>query len=182
MIKMLFRSLDWDKYLNRMLPIALRGKAVFGGLLNIVSNTFKGYNDALVTLRTNTLFTYKGSGQVIVLERILRERFNNGASGISIINRTEFMDEYYLYRRREPAEPLFGYKRTELPGVSDLPVWLYLRNQYTTDDVPDFVVKIDTAIQTAWIGAGVLAEKERGIKTLVNLFKIYGSTYTLIYV
>lgn len=176
MISMLTRALDWQKYLLRVLPIAFRSKASHIDITNLLSTGLRSLNDALVVFRLYLLLEYQGSGQRLVLERILRVRCAGGASLINVVNVGTAKERYDLYPRARSAEAVYGYPREDLEPIgAGINGYIYSRPEEYDDDQTDFRVEVNTALWDA------MSMPERLLlRRLVDRFKLYGTKYTII--
>jgi hypothetical protein len=170
---MLLRPLDWPAYILKVLPIWIRSRPHFSDWTQLMFAAFKQLNEDLVSYRLSLLSEYQGSGQCIVLERILRDRCAGGAAKIWVVNGVDVREEYELYKRNRPGAPIYGYSRTEvLPAAQG---YIYLRPEQYADGAPDFTIEVTTA---HW--ASMSNQQRQLLIRLIERFKIYGSTYQII--
>lgn len=176
MATMLARVLDWQKYLKRMLPVLLRTKTTHKDVLMLLTTGIRALNQSLVDLRSYLLLEYQGTGQRIVLERILRDRLAGGTPKIWVINGTEAREEYDLYLRTRPGAAVYGYTRAEIDEGA-LTGYLYLRPEMYEDGDPDFTVNVQPAL---W--ATLTNQQKQLLISLIERFKVYGTTYAITHV
>lgn len=173
---MLGRNIDWPKYLKRALPIAFRSLESHLEIIGLWATMLAAINTSLVAFRNLMIAEYKGSGQRLVLERILRVRLTGGAALIWIVNSDETKERYDLYPRNRTSEVVYGYTHSELAAAEgSLTGYIYTRAEEYDDDVVDFTVEVDS---TLW--ASLSNEERRLLTRLVDRFKLYGTTYQII--
>jgi len=111
--------------------------------------------------RIQALYTLSFTGQVIYLEKLLNDTFNNGGTEIFIedggkiapfiFNTEENEPDLFIYNTEENEPDLFIYNTEEYPGNVD------------------FIVKVPTA----------LVCDDNHMKSLINKYKLAGKNYTI---
>lgn len=177
MIAILKRSLDWDKHILRNLPVWLRSGVAFTDYLKVLYSAFKAHNITLVSFRENLFNDYKGSGQIVVLEKILNDRFGSDSSRIRIVNNEEQEVEYYLCKRRQyDPEPIFMLTRGDLDDdTSYVPVFMATRAEMDAEPDPDFRVQVPWNIWCPIEGTG--GNMASLLKPILNKYKTAGTRY-----
>src|SRR5574343_779038 len=109
--------------------------------------------------RIQALYTLSFTGQVIYLEKLLNDTFNNGGTEIFIedggkiapfiFNTEENEPDLFIYNTEENEPDLFIYNTEEYPGNVD------------------FIVKVPTA----------LVFDDNHMKSLINKYKLAGKNY-----
>lgn len=178
MMSFLTRALDWEKYLVRMLPLAFRNKASHVDLVNLLSTGLVAANVALVNWRLFLYREYRGGGQRMVLERILRVQCANGAAQIWVVNNSEARERYDLYARQRMAEVVAGHPREELEPIGpELNGYIYNRIEEQDNSVDDFTVQVSA---TLW--SSLSTSQRLLLSKLVDRFKLYGTRYSIVIV
>lgn len=111
--------------------------------------------------RIQALYTLSFTGQVIYLEKLLNDTFNNGGTEIFIedggkiapfiFNTEENEPDLFIYNTEENEPDFFIYNTEEYPGNID------------------FIVKVPTA----------LVFDDNHMKSLINKYKLAGKNYTI---
>lgn len=111
--------------------------------------------------RIQALYMLSFTGQVIYLEKLLNDTFNNGGTGIFIedggkiapfiFNTEENEPDLFIYNTEENEPDFFIYNTEEYPGNVD------------------FIVKVPTA----------LVFDDNHMKSLINKYKLAGKNYTI---
>lgn len=113
--------------------------------------------------RIQALYTLSFTGQVIYLEKLLNDTFNNGGTEI-FIEDGSLKIAPFLFNTAEDAEPFFVYNTAETDEPN---TYLYNTAEYTGN--LDFIVKVPVA----------LVFDENQMKSLINKYKLAGKNYTI---
>jgi hypothetical protein len=181
------RVLDWDKYIARMVPLPMRGQARFTDLLKWFYNHFKTKNQDLIDFRKQTIKDYTGSAQLLVLEKLLRDKWDPGQPNgqrIWVINNEVDKPVLDIYKTVETEGNAINYAYTQAEladiGLSIVPSYIYTTAEMNDDSLPDFKIRLLFSIWCFGNEYGLAgAELVNAIKQVVNRFKIYASTYVV---
>lgn len=113
--------------------------------------------------RIQALYTLSFTGQVIYLEKLLNDTFNNGGTEIFIEDGILKIAPF-LFNTAEDADPFYVFNTAE---TSEANLYLYNTAEYTGN--LDFIVKVPTA----------LVFDDNHMKSLINKYKLAGKNYTI---
>ena len=113
--------------------------------------------------RIQALYTLSFTGQVIYLEKLLNDTFNNGGTEIFIEDGILKIAPF-LFNTAEDADPFYVFNTAE---TNEENLYLYNTAEYTGN--LDFIVKVPTA----------LVFDENQMKSLINKYKLAGKNYTI---
>lgn len=113
--------------------------------------------------RIQALYTLSFTGQVIYLEKLLNDTFNNGGTEILIADGILKIAPF-LFNTAEDADPFYVFNTAE---TNEENLYLYNTAEYTGN--LDFIVKVPTA----------LVFDENQMKSLINKYKLAGKNYTI---
>lgn len=113
--------------------------------------------------RIQALYTLSFTGQVIYLEKLLNDTFNNGGTEIFIEDGILKIAPF-LFNTAEDADPFYVFNTAE---TNEANLYLYNTAEYTGN--LDFIVKVPTA----------LVFDENQMKSLINKYKLAGKNYTI---
>lgn len=113
--------------------------------------------------RIQALYTLSFTGQVIYLEKLLNDTFNNGGTEIFIEDGILKIAQF-LFNTAEDADPFYVFNTAE---TNEENLYLYNTAEYTGN--LDFIVKVPTA----------LVFDENQMKSLINKYKLAGKNYII---
>lgn len=113
--------------------------------------------------RIQALYTLSFTGQVIYLEKLLNDTFNNGGTEIFIEDGILKIAPF-LFNTAEDADPFYVFNTGE---TSEDNLYIYNTAEYTGN--LDFIVKVPAA----------LVFDENQMKSLINKYKLAGKNYTI---
>jgi len=154
-------NIDFNNIIQLMLPPFLRKPKNIEWLKALVKPVIDLYI-IFYAYRTQTLYSLCITGQVIYLEKLLNDKFNNGNVGIYIADGS-YNNAPFLYNTAEARPDTFIYKTSE--GKPDL--FLYNTAEYMIGN--DFIVMVPVAITF----------DSNEMKSLINLYKLAGKQYSI---
>lgn len=113
--------------------------------------------------RIQAIYMLSFTGQVIYLEKLLNDTFNNGGTEIFIEDGILKIAPF-LFNTAEDADPFYVFNTAE---TNEENLYLYNTAEYTGN--LDFIVKVPTA----------LVFDENQMKSLINKYKLAGKNYTI---
>jgi len=125
--------------------------------------TFKAY-------RQNTLYRLSFTGQVIYLEKLLNDIFNNGAAGIYIQDGL-LITKTFLFHKAEGCPKTYLFHKSEHGDKT------YLFHKAEFNSLYEFIIKVPNTVY-----AQLLLNNNQGLnnmKALVNLYKLAGKRFTI---
>lgn len=123
-------------------------------------------NDYFIAFVQQTFYKVSFTGQVVYLEHILNDRYDNGLRRIYIEDGLQVPLPPYLYNKVE-QRPLYIWNKVE-----SQPVQVYLRNKEEYSSENDFIVYVPNAILTPAL--------EKAIRSLVKIYKIAGKRFSVV--
>ena len=160
-------DIDYDALIWQITPVRLRKHVMIAWLKCLVAPVKWLYN-AFAANRSSNLYALAHNSQIVYLEDILNDTFDNFARGIYIID-GPFKD------------PLFTYLIVE-----SRPVWLGLESEIGTTAYPDPEV-LYTSLETSLLGIGFIVKVPMAVsfdlarmQAIINLYKLPGKNYTIV--
>jgi hypothetical protein len=156
-------TIDYVKYVTQRIPARIRFDEVIAYALVLVSPVVQLYN-SLLLFRDLMLYKLTITPQVVYLEKMLNDRYDNIERRIYVTDGKEY-SSIFVYTKSE-GKPNFIFTKAET-GV--LQTFLYLKNetgQFTFDFVVHVPVLVDFDINemTSLVNAYKLASKSFKIK------------------
>ncbi len=158
-------KIDFRILIQMLIPSLIK-KPRLTALLVVLFFPFKLIWDKFTTFRKFTQLQLNCTGQVIYLERLLNLMFNNGNSGITIVDGS-FTIRFYLSNKNEGFEAVYFTNKSE-----DIEA-IYLQNKSDFFYDFDFLVQIPTSINLTEL------DKNRLI-AIVQKYAIAGKTFNII--
>lgn len=158
-------------WLARLVPKVLLGGQRHNAWLALLLSAHMELNDQLIDYADMLAEEYKGSGQTIVLERMLRTRYADGQPKIWVVNQV-LPDELYIYSRKEVGERVFAFDSDE---TSDVQEYIY---SWDVSDRPDDLVGFRVEVE-AGLWATLTDPVKASIRAFVNRFKPYAIAWLL---
>ena len=178
-------SLDWDLLLQRKLPWYKRlarfiswQKALFTGI-KVLYGWFITYKD-------DTFYRLSITSQIIYLEKLLNDKFNEGLparadsstvglydgapTGIFISDPSDAIFPQYIWNKIEQRPKTFLYNKSESGPKT------YLYNISEIDGEYDFIIKVPIALGDVTTNALLVAQ----IKAQVNIYRIAGKRFNIV--
>ncbi len=158
----LMYNVNWDKFIDNMLPWFLR-KEVIKGYLRALLTPIKNIYSAFIEFIDNRRWIGQGSGQVMPLETILNTIFyNDPFLNLIFISDKEVPEWVYLFNLAEALDPQYFYNFSE-PANS-----VFIFNSYDPSE-PDFVVNVPDS----------LIFDINYMKSVINRHKLAGTSYLI---
>lgn len=154
-------------YLNTLilqLPVKLR-QTKFIAWIEVLTKLVADMLNNFKTYRTIKLFFLQHNSQVMYLEHILNDRFNNAGTEIYIEGGSDQVKKY-LYNKSEVKTPLYIYNKAE---VGYTPTYIY--NKKEQIPAVGFII---------WVPDTLIFD-ENEMRALVNRLKLAGKMYTIKY-
>ncbi len=152
-------NIDINTIIRQILPPFKRSQSILEYLRAAVHPLIELHQNFLEQ-RQKTLEYLAYNSQVIYLERLLNQVFNNGNTGIYISDAVQF-DYWFLYNNAE-QHPQYLYNTSE-----NQPVFLYNEQEFDTNY--DFIV---------WVPTAVTFNINR-MRALINRYKLAGKRYDI---
>jgi len=162
-------NIDFNNIIQLLLPPFLRKIKIIEWLKALVKPLIDLYA-IFFQYRTDTLYSLSFTGQVIYLEKLLNDTYNNGSPGIYITDGS-FILKTYLYHKSEGGAKTYLFHKSENAAKT----YLFHKSEYTI--TYDFVVMVPAAIYSI-----LQQNNNQGLnkmKALINLYKIAGKRYTI---
>lgn len=159
-----------DKLLSNLLPTIYRTESVFNYIRCIFNTLNLFWYNQFITTRIDLIQETRVNGTKIVLEKWLREYFDNNL--INIVNSTSEVDLTYIYQEDEAGsiqDNSYIYLRGESP-LSDQ-VYIFKKSEAIVEF--DFIVEIPSDV----ISSGNSITE---IKAIVDKFKYMGTSYEIV--
>lgn len=159
-------SMDINKLIKLLKPSVLqkpRHYAWLKSLLSPLAETHENFKD--FRLEFNRKLRY--NGQVIVLENLLNNLFNNTDRGILVQTNPSGLSQIYLFNKEENQTPNYIYQKAE-----GKPIYVFQKDE-NLQQIWDFEVIVPDGILTL--------EQERQIKAITNKYKLDGKRPRFIY-
>ena len=155
--------INFYNYVLKVLPPRLRQPKV-SDLLKAMIAPLQSLNLRFNQLVQNTFYDVSFNGQVVYLEHILNDRYDNGQRRIYIEDGLQLDLPPYLYNKIE-QRPLYLFNKVEQPST----IFLYKKEDYRSED--DFIIYVPLSIYSAAL--------EQAIKSLVKRYKIAGKRFSI---
>jgi hypothetical protein len=153
------------KYCVALLPPRLR-RARIQDLLRAFTKALQTVNDNFIAFVQQTFYKVSFTGQVVYLEHILNDRYDNALRRIYIADGLALPLPPYLYNKVE-ERPLTIFNKAE-----GEPTQVYLRNKVEYESENDFIVYVPNDILNPAL--------EKSIRSLVRVYKIAGKRFSVI--
>lgn len=163
-------QIDWLKFVRENVPIALR-QPLFLHWLNSVVGEIKQLHLTFLAHREDWLYKIRHTSQVIHIEKVLNDRFDDLERRIYINNVTF---ESYLYLWPDEENP---YYLQEDGADPDSP--LYLLEADAGVISPDATIYVPISLKPT--GELALTNFENEMRCLVDYYKTYGVNYQILY-
>jgi len=157
-------SIDYNLLVKNLLPVMLRKskiEALLRSLISPVKLLYLNYNEYRSKVNKRVEYT----GQVIYLEKLLRDRYNE--QGISIIDISN-LDYNYLLNKSESSKRIVLYNKLE----DETKYYIKNSSEFVTQN--HFIVKIPS---TLYINLGVGGLNK--MKGLIDIYRITGKKYLI---
>ncbi|CAN5437591.1 hypothetical protein BH09BAC1_BH09BAC1_05080 [soil metagenome] len=170
-------NLDFVLLSKWMLP-ARRRKAKLIAWLTAGMKAVAELYFAFLLFRAATLYKLSFTGQIIYLEKLLNDQFNNGypaytnglPTGIYISDPSTFIFPTYLWHKIEQRPKLYLYHKSE----GKPPAYLYHRAELNSQY--DFIVNVPFQLGNVVTDLVLLAR----IKAWINIYRIAGNRYKIV--
>lgn len=146
------------------LPIRLRGAKMLSWLLCLFA-PFERLKGEFITFINQTKYNLKITGQVIVLQNYLNDKFDFLQRRI-VLGENEVQNLYLFYENEGQTNPNLFF----LSENNTNPALTFIDEQDLTQNY-DFTIQVPQELENL----------ELKIKTLVNAFKLAGKTYNIKY-
>lgn len=151
-------ELDIDRLIKLVMPIKLIQVRHYAWLRSLLF-PLKYVHENFKTYRLEVNKRLRFNGQVIILENILNDYFDNVSRGIVIVTNSDTSSSLYVFQNFE------GNSEHIHQAIEDKPIYIYQSNEII-DAGYDFIVIVPNGILSA--------ENERRIKAITNQWKIDG--------
>lgn len=163
-------QIDWSKFVRENVPIALR-QQLFLHLLNAMTGRIKELHNTFLDFRTDWLYKIRHTSQVIHIEKVLNDAFDDVERRIYVQN-VQFQSYKYLYPDGEDPHFL-----QEDGAVPDAPMYLLEDGAGTIS--PDATIYVPMPLRPS---APIEIENfENAIRGLVDYYKTWGVNYQILY-
>lgn len=156
----------FEKIARLLIPPFLRKQKMLDwlrALLRPIQTLNTRFSNFILEIRYRTRF----NGQVLHLERVLNDRFDDLLRRIYIVDGQSLGLPIYIYNRTESRQA-YVYNRSEPQNPE-----FYLRNRLEFFSVVDFVVWVPVSILNAD------PEAEQRIRATVNTYRIAGRRFSI---
>ena len=127
-------NVDFNNIVELLLPPFLRKTKIIAWLKALVKPLIDLYT-TFMAYRQSVIYLLSFTGQVIYLEKLLNDTYNNGTSGIIIVDGNT-LDFPYLFNKSEGVVDIYLYNLSE----NEDPFYLYNKSEFGTQI--DFIVKV----------------------------------------
>lgn len=164
-------QINWSKFINDLLLIELR-KPSLKAFLNAVLTPIKNAHADFLAYRLKTLYRVQHNSQIVYMEAVLNDAFDNTFRRIRIQN-VAFRDPLFFYEPEENRE-VFFYEPTDM-----MPKFFYELEDFEGEGY-DFVICVPPVLKPSTASAeNALLTKMRG---LADYFKLYSKNYQILWV
>lgn len=159
---------NWNivEWIGQMIPVIYRKNPTTQYVIMLMK-PLSHLHSVFFQLRLVLMKKMKFNGQVIILENMLNDDFDNALRRIRIITISDALRKTYIYQRVE-NKPLWIHTRNE-----NLPVYIHLMDEYRNMSGFDFIVEVPNGVYSA-------IELER-IKIATNYYRLAGKRAKFIY-
>lgn len=161
-------EINWSKFISDLLPIDLR-KPLLKGFLNAVLKPIKTAHADFLAYRLNALYRVQHNSQIVSMEAVLNDEFDNSFRRIRIQN-VKFRDALFFYEPEENKEVFF------YDPVDMMPKYFYNEDDFQGNGV-DFVVCVPPILRP------LNAQEEFAFLTkmrgLIDYYKLYAKNYDI---
>ena len=156
-------NIDFYHITRIILPYFLRKPKQLAWLKSLIKATINVYND-FIAYRGGTIDKLAYNSQIIYLEKLLNDKYNEGKVGIYIDNIAD--NRYtYLYNKSEYMTPIYLYNKSE----NQTPI--YIKNNIEYLNMYDFIVMIPLAVYDT--------VDLNELKGWVSFYKLAGKRFTI---
>lgn len=163
-------NIDWERFVVWNLPGFLR-TIVRVKWLQVLLKPLHTVHQSFIAFSEEQRYKLSHNSQVIYLEAVLNDRFDNVLRRIRIINQ-KVWEPLYVYDTSD-GRPVFLYNTND-----NRPVYVYNQADYEIE-MPDFIVEVPQDLRP-----GTNDEEEAFItemETLINYYKLYSKKYQIIW-
>lgn len=158
-------SIDFNRLVSLLLPMPLNRPAHKAWLEMLVS-PLKHVHDQFIAYRIEVNRRLRFNGQIIILENILNDNFDNTNRGIRIDTNNDTLRRLFIYQYQEQDKEFVHQY------IESRPLYIF-QAQEEFEHTFDFLVIVPDGILTL--------EEESRIKALTNRWKIDGKRGRFIY-
>lgn len=170
-------SVNWLNFIKQLTPPALR-QLLFMEFMFALIKPLRELYATFLAQRAQWLYDLSFSGQVIYLEKLLNNKYNNGAeaytlgipTGIYITDSPQLLTPVWLWNKIEDRPPLILYNKAE----GKAPVYLWNQSEY--DAQIHFIIHVPIAVFDITVDLVKLAQ----LKALTNKYKAAGRKYIVV--
>jgi hypothetical protein len=178
-------SIDFALLIKRLLPWYKRKPAMQAWLFSLVAPV-KQLNDAFALYVDDVRYRLSITGQILLLEKLLNDKFNSGLparaasstvglydgtpAGIYISDPSGLILPVYVWNKVEQRPAVILYNKAE----AETPTYLY--NKAEVDGEFDFIVNVPYSVGNVTTDAVLLAR----IKAWVNVYRIAGKRFNVV--
>jgi hypothetical protein len=155
-------SINYRKLVNDLLPPRRRKSRHIDWLIVITSHIRTLYDEYL-TYCDQKRYELQFNAQVINLESLLNDKYNNGQPGIFIDDNTK-PDDVFLFNDEEQQAPVYLYNDEEAATPE-----IYLFNDEEYNTACDFIVNVPATISF----------DHAEMRALINKYRAYGFLFQI---
>jgi len=155
-------SINWINLVKMLLPPFLRKSKQLAWLTCIISNQITYVYNQFNVYRQQKLYDLSITGQVIYLEKLLNDKYNNGFSGIWIAS--ENISTLFLANKAENFTPIYLANKSEIS-----PIYVGNKSEYLQQY--NFIIWVPISI----FNLIDIAE----MRSLVDKYRIAGKNYNI---
>lgn len=174
-------NIDFRNIASLLLPPFLRKVKTKDWLFSLLKPLIDIY-ELFIAFRLLTIQKLSFTGQVIYLEKLLNDKYDEDDRGIFISEGTDM--EYVYVGNVTENQPVFIGNKAEYTlddndvyvDIYDASNAIYIGNKAEFYVQDDFIVNVPQAIYDELVSGHILD----GMKALINLYKLAGKNYTII--
>lgn len=159
-------QVNYPLVIKKILSFDLRTLFVFGWLESLIY-PLTILHQLFLEFRSKSLYKVRHNSQIVYMEAVLNDEFDNDLRRIRIVN-NEFDNILYLYEPLERRE-VFIYEPEDNKPV-------YLAEAYLNEEGVDFIVYVPPDLQPVEAELNAYLTKMRG---LIDYYKLYSKNYKI---
>ena len=151
------------------MPPFLRQLKIIAWLNTLIKPLVDVYNN-FIAYRQNTIYSLSFTGQIIYLEKLLNDTYNNGLAGIYIQDGL-LITKTYIWHKAEGCPKTYLFHKAEAAAKT------YLWHKSEANSMYDFIIMVPSAIYVT-----LTQNNNQGINNmiaLVNKYKLAGKRFTI---
>jgi hypothetical protein len=164
-------QLNWQSLLKNLLSFDLRSVFVLGWLSSLIEPVVQLHIN-LLNYRDHCLYRVRHNSQIVYMEAVLNDKFDNELRRIRIIN-SEFKEGFYFYELEDNKEVYF-YEPED-----NQPVYFKEPDEFDGDGV-DFLVCVPPDLEPSTEALELALTTK--IKGQTDYYKLYSKNYKIAWV